>query len=133
MEDKRKYFLEKAQKFQPILNYGKKNPMYRVVPFMDEKSGWSYKKIGSVNELENIALDKGGRVCLDFGTHCVGYVSFDISYVGSPPDAPAYLRLKFGEHICEIGENSEDYTGELSPSWIQEEFIHIDVIPSRIC
>jgi len=132
MPDKRKYYLEKAESFKCALNYSEKKPVNIVCAYMDKSALWKYEKIGNADEIEKISLDKGGRICLDFGTHCVGYVSFDISYTGSPPDAPAYLRIKFGEHICEIGENSEDYTGELSPSWIQEEYLHIDVIPSRV-
>jgi len=62
----------------------------------------------------------------------LGYVSFDIKSAGAPADAPALLRLKFGEQLCEIGEDSSTYNGEISSSWIQEELIHIDVIPSRV-
>lgn len=132
MTDKRKYFLEMAEQFKSTINYDTKKPVDLVAAYMAENGMWKYKKIASAEKLDDIALGKSGRVCLDFGNHCVGYVSFDISYVGSPPDAPAHLKLKFGEHICEIGEDSEDYTGDLSPSWIQEEYIHIDVIPSRV-
>ena len=58
--------------------------------------------------------------------------SFKITPVGSPADAPAFLRLKFGEHLCEIGEDSASYNGLISSSWIQEEYIHIDVLPAEI-
>lgn len=75
-------------------------------------------------------MGKGGRVCLDFGDHQVGYVSFRLTPVGSPPDAPAYLRLKFGEIPYEIGADLSGYQGEISRSWIQEEFIHVDVLPA---
>jgi hypothetical protein len=77
-------------------------------------------------------LKKGDRLLLDFGRHCVGFISFAIRPHGSPPDAPAYLRLKFGERMEEIMEDSGNYAGLLGSGWIQEEFIHIDKVPSQI-
>ncbi|MDE6589107.1 MAG: sugar hydrolase, partial [Oscillospiraceae bacterium] len=52
--------------------------------------------------------------------------------VGSPPDAPAYLRLRFGEIPYEIAADLSDYRGEVSRSWIQEEVIHVDVLPNLV-
>ncbi len=62
----------------------------------------------------------------------MGYVSFTLTPVGSPPDAPAYLRLKFGEIPYEIAADFAQYQGELSRSWLQEEFLHIDVLPAVV-
>ncbi|MGN0115806.1 MAG: sugar hydrolase [Acutalibacteraceae bacterium] len=83
-------------------------------------------------ELANMRLSKGDKVCLDFGNHYVGYMTLHISSAGSPPDAPLYLKLKFGENATEITDRSEDYDGWISRSWIQEEFIHIDVLPAVV-
>ena len=77
-------------------------------------------------------MGRDGQVCLDFGDHQVGYVSFRLTPVGSPPDAPAYLRLKFGEIPYEIAASASDYQGEVSRAWIQEEFLHIDVLPAEV-
>ena len=77
-------------------------------------------------------LGRGDSVCLDFGTHMVGYVSFSLTPVGSPPDAPACLRLRFGEIPYELTVGLSDYRGEISSSWIQEELIHVDVLPTRV-
>lgn len=71
-------------------------------------------------------------LCLDFGGHQVGYVSFTLTPVGSPADAPAYLKLRFGEIPYEIAADTEQYSGEVSRSWIQEELIHVDVLPARV-
>lgn len=90
------------------------------------------KKVDDIKVLPAIEMGKGDRICVDFGDHMVGYVSLKISYAGSPPDAPVYLRLKFGEHICEIAEDTADYHGFMSSSWLQEEFIHIDVVPTTL-
>lgn len=77
-------------------------------------------------------LGRGERVCLDFGDHRVGYVSFRLTPVGSPPDAPVFLRLRFGEIPYEIAADLSDYAGEVSRSWIQEELLHIDVVPAVV-
>ena len=42
-------------------------------------------------------LKKGGSLTLDFGEHLVGTVTIRLAFVGSHPDAPAWLRLKFAE------------------------------------
>ena len=75
-------------------------------------------------------LGKGDTVTLDFGTHLVGKVTLKFGYTGSHPDAPAWLKLKFAERECELLENAEDYHGWISLGWIQQEQIHIDVLPA---
>ncbi len=77
-------------------------------------------------------MGKGDSICIDFGNHQVGYVSFKIKPIGSPPDAPAHLKIKLGETLCEIGEDSSTYNGGISSSWIQEETTHIDILPDEI-
>lgn len=77
-------------------------------------------------------LGRDDRLCLDLGDHQVGYVSFTLTPVGSPPDAPAFLRLKFGEIPYEIAADLTGYQGEISRSWFQEEFLHIDVLPAVV-
>ena len=71
-------------------------------------------------------------LCLDFGDHQVGYVSFTLTPVGSPADAPAYLKLRLGEIPYEIAADTDQYSGEVSRSWIQEECLHVDVLPVRV-
>ena len=75
-------------------------------------------------------LQKGDVVTLDFGTHLVGHITLKFGFCGSHPDAPAWLRLKFAERECELSENAEDYHGWISMGWIQQEQIHIDVLPA---
>lgn len=77
-------------------------------------------------------MTKGDKIQVDFETHMVGYISFRLTYSGSPPDAPAYIRIKLGEHICELGEETSDYRGIISSSWLQEEFVHVDVLPAVV-
>lgn len=83
-------------------------------------------------ECEKMPMGEGDHTVIDLGNHYVGKVNIKLSYVGSPPDAPAFLRLKFCEHKSEIDEDTSDYHGWISKSWIQEEFVHIDTIPSEL-
>lgn len=82
--------------------------------------------------LSNLMLKRKSIAILDFGEHCVGKVSFSIGSKGSPPDAPAKIRLFFAETIMELERIGHEYRGELSSSWIQEELITIDILPNTI-
>ncbi len=125
-------FVEKAMELEPLILKSKVIPNQIVRLEKDVDANW--KVIEKENFLGNETrkLGKGEAVCFDFKSHIVGYVTFRVKAVGSPPDAPAYLRVKLGEALCEIGEESNTYKGWLSSSWIQEEFIHIDVLPAVI-
>ena len=77
-------------------------------------------------------LKKGDSLTLDFGEHLVGYVTIRLGFVGSHPDAPVWLRLKFAEREQELSENVEDYHGWISASWVQQEQVHVDVLPCEL-
>ena len=78
------------------------------------------------------ALGAGESVCYDFGNHFVGYVTLELSYTGSHPDAPAYLELQFAERESELNEDAEAYRGWISKSWIQRELVHVDKLPHTL-
>lgn len=124
-------FVEKAESLRPKLIKTKTKPI-SIVEIYKGKNDWECNKIGEIDELSGFHLGKSDKVCVDFGGHRVGYVRIKLSYVGSPPDAPAYIRVKLGEHLCEIGEETSDYNGIISSSWLQEEFLHIDILPADI-
>lgn len=91
-----------------------------------------YGVSGSDKDIANIqeyGLKRDDKMILDFGDHRVGTFRIDIDQVGSPMDAPLYLRIKFAEMPAELAVESSDYEGWLSRSWIQEEFIHLDELP----
>lgn len=79
-----------------------------------------------------LELQRKSTTILDFGDHCVGRVSLSIRSVGSPPDAPVKLKLSFGETLEEVQRPFESYHGELSSSWLQEELLTLDVLPSTL-
>ena len=124
-------FVNKAVELEPTLIKTLTNPI-GLVKIEKGKEDFEIAERQSIDELSNISLSKGKSVCIDFGDHQVGYISFKIKPIGSPPDAPAHLRIKFGETLCEIAEDSSIYNGMISSSWIQEEFMYVDVLPNTV-
>lgn len=94
--------------------------------------GWATSVVKSANHLPSFNYRKGDQFILDFGTHLVGYLSMNIVPVGSPPDAPLHLKLTFGEMPVEMAEPFSEYDGWLSSSWLQEETLHVDVMPTKV-
>ncbi len=125
-------FVKKAESCAPKLH----ETVVRPVSIVDiVKTEDVYPDVVKKDSAENLAsyhLSKGDKICLDFGDHQVGYVTLRLASVGSPQDAPAFFRLKFGEIAKEMTENSADYDGWISRGWIQEEFIHVDVLPVEL-
>ena len=125
-------FLKKAADCAPQL----KETLIRPVEIVDiRETDGVYPEVlhrDSVDNLKNYHMKKGDKLCLDFGDHQVGYVTLKLASVGSPQDAPAFFKLKFGEIAKEMTEKSEDYDGWISRGWIQEEWFHIDVLPATL-
>ncbi|MBQ1810936.1 MAG: hypothetical protein II016_07425 [Erysipelotrichaceae bacterium] len=74
-------------------------------------------------------MTEGEEYIFDFGNHYTGYITLDLSSAGHHPDAPLYLQLCFAEIREELDQDPEKYHGWISKGWIQEERIHIDVLP----
>ncbi len=125
-------FTEKADACRRPLLEREVRPKALVEVQADEKGNARPVSLGEPEKMKERLLKKGDSVCLDFGDHYVGYVTLKLNSAGSPQDAPAYLRLKFGEIAGEILDNSADYDGWISKGWIQEEFLHIDVLPCTL-
>ena len=68
----------------------------------------------------------GDSFILDFGEHCVGYLSFRLRHHTMYLDAPVRLRLRFAEIPFELWRGYETYHGWLCASWLQEEIITLD-------
>lgn len=127
-------WVEKAEALSPRLFETEVLPKRLVEVVADEEAfqGWAVHPAGEIESLRDLAMGKGDSVIVDFGDHQVGYVSLNVRSVGSPPDAPLRMKLVFGEMPCEMGESFEDYDGWLSRSWLQDELINVDVLPSEI-
>lgn len=122
-------FMEKAISYKSKRLEKEMRPVGIVSIKEDENQNVDVQRADTIENVTNIQMGKGDSICLDFGHHITGYVKIKFDSVGSPQDAPAYIRLKFGEIAKEIVEKSQDYEGWISRGWIQEEYIHIDVLP----
>lgn len=91
-----------------------------------------HKTVLPVSGVPSQPLRRNDDLRLDFGNHYVGFVTLELDYAGSHPDAPAYLYLKFAGRKEELDEKAEDYQGWISRGWLQEEHIHVDVLPATV-
>ena len=111
----------------------------KVIPDSTKMMGWgvsdddSEKTIGcGMKDIRDLTWKRGEKFILDFGDHVVGRIGMDIRSVGSPMDAPLTVRFRFAEIPAELMSRPEEYDGWLSSSWIQEEVIHLDILPARL-
>lgn len=125
-------FLDKAMALEPVLNKRVISPTGIVSVTENQYHEAVVAKAAEMSELPDMRFGKGDSVVFDFGDHQVGYLSLVAVPIGSHFDAPAYLRLKFAEVPEELLDDSADYDGWISKSWIQEEFLHIDLLPATI-
>lgn len=123
-------FVAKAQALTPRLIEREAAPV-RTVNIVPRGEDHAAETVSPVFD-RSAPMGRGDRLCLDFGEHLVGYVTFSLTPVGSPADAPALLRLRFGEIPYEIAADPSQYDGEISRSWIQEKIIHVDVLPCQV-
>ncbi len=70
----------------------------------------------------------GDRFVVDFGRHCVGHISFQLSDNGRYLDAPVRVKLRLGETPYELFRDHSTYHGELCASWLYEEVFNLDRI-----
>lgn len=125
-------FVKKAVELDKELLEIQVKPKALVTVGRDENGNGIVTSTGAIEEMPEKRMIKGDSICMDFGDHYVGYVSLKLASTGSPQDAPAFLRLKFAEIPNEILDDSSTYEGWISKGWIQEEFIHIDVLPCEL-
>jgi hypothetical protein len=125
-------FVKKAVELDAPLLEKKVTPISLVQIGRDDGGNGVVTAREAMEKMQEKRLKKGDSICLDFGDHHVGYVTLKLNSAGSPQDAPAFLRLKFAEIATEILDDSSTYEGWISKGWIQEEFIHIDVLPCEL-
>ena len=128
-------FLEKAEQLKPSLNEFVQTPLALVSPVKDaaQALGWRIEEVGDADAIASRLLKKkGDTLIIDFGGHRAGHLSFDIENIGEAIGAPVRLRFTFGEVIPDIAEPFYPYKGWLSESWLPEEIVTIDIVPSSI-
>ena len=126
---KNQIFLEKAFALLPQLLETEADVVRTVRISRDEEHSI---RIEEAEDYRSVLLRKGSRIVLDFGDHQVGFLSMKLGVRFSHADAPAWLRLHFAENPAELLENPENYHGWICSSWIEEEQIHVDVLPSVV-
>jgi alpha-L-rhamnosidase len=69
------------------------------------------------------------------GGHRAGFFEFTAVAIANgiePADAPARLRIVFGELLTDVAEPFEPYGAWLSESWLPDEVINIDFLPEHV-
>lgn len=127
-------YLKKANERLPLLKHRQIIPseLVNIVSNTKIVGNVGTTFLDTINNLSNYHLGRDESIVLDLGDHHVGTFSVDIESVGSPMDAPLYIRVKFAEIAAELEYKTEDYDGWLSKSWIQEEYFHLDELPTTL-
>ncbi len=126
--DRNEYFLKVAQEHKPILHPCEVEPV-ATVQFHKTELGVQCE---TMPDYRQQTLDEGDSLVLDFGNHYVGKLMIQLTSVGSHQDAPAWVRLRFAERPEELFEDIEAYHGWISKGWIQQEEMHLDVLPATV-
>jgi len=131
---RRQELVDIAESIKPKLHKAEVYPKEVIEVIKDPNAfqGCKTQTIGSIEGLQEKSFGKNESLIVDFGDHQVGYLNLSIKPTGSLPDAPLRLKLIFGEMPCEIAESFDDYNGWISRSWLQDEIINIDVLPTEI-
>ncbi|EIW13051.1 Alfa-L-rhamnosidase [Lactiplantibacillus pentosus KCA1] len=125
-------FLNIAEKYKPKLVF-QTHSAQRCIEIAKEDT--EVRTVGQnlpISDLSARVMGKNDYLILDFGNHFVGHFSVGITRHGSFMDAPLTLKLQFAERPEELAYEAKNYNGWLSSSWIPEEVIHIDQLPTRL-
>lgn len=127
-------WIEIAERLKPRLAATRRTPA-RLVNFVADKTQflqWRTEDAGPPSAASARLLRRGDSVIVDFGGHLTGRFSFAIAGEGRGIDAPARIKLTFGEVPGEIAEPFDPYHGTLSRAWLQDEVVNIDVLPAAM-
>ncbi len=127
-------WVAQAEALKPTLS-GVNEPALRLVrPVADPNVylRWRMETEAPAEALRARVFNAGESFALDFGGHRAGYLSFLLEGVGHSVDAPARLKLTFGEVPGTVAEMLHPYRGNLSEAWLPEEIITIDFLPQRV-
>ncbi len=122
-------FLKKAAALAPSLQEREVRPVRTVSPARAADGTVTLTETG---DYRSLCLRSGDTACLDFGDHFVGHLTLCLGSEGSHPDAPAWLQIQFAERPQELFEDVGSYHGWISKGWIQQEQLHVDVLPATV-
>lgn len=124
----------KAQALMPALHSVEQEPLalVKMIPDPAQILRFRVEKDASIADFATRSFRKGDSFILDFGGHRTGHLSFDLETVGREPDAPARLKLTFGEVQPDVAEPLHPYKGKISEAWLPEEIITVDYLPQSV-
>ena len=93
---------------------------------------WRTDSVSPTEAFGERLLRCGDSAVVDFGRHLTGHFSFSISGEGRGVDAPARLKLTFGEVPAEVAQPFDPYQGGLGRAWLQDEVVNLDVLPAVV-
>jgi hypothetical protein len=126
--------VEIAEGLKPHLRETRKLPVAIVRPLEDKTKflQWRMENVAAAGSLHDRLMGRGDSVVLDFGEHMTGYLTFSLVGEGRGVDAPARIKLTFGEVPDEVARPLDPYHGQLGRAWLQDEVINVDVLPAVI-
>ena len=116
-------------------------------PKLYEKSGKTCCDCGYCEDGRCISGSERGRFCgkpcqsssfqrgqavSGFRRPSGGICDPETGFCGKSAGCTCIFQAEFGEIAKEMTEDSADYDGWISRGWIQEEFIHVDVLPTEL-
>ncbi len=127
-------WVELAESLKPRLRETARDPVALVNPVADKARflGWRMERVAQPGALRERLMGHGDSAILDFGGHMTGHVSLSFAGEGRGVDAPARIKLIFGEVPAEVAEPFDPFHGGLSRAWLQDEVINVDVLPATI-
>lgn len=127
-------FLAAAEALTPEIHSWTEHPL-EVVTFKPDPSAYfQFRAVHqhAIPKLSKLAWGKGDEFILDFGAHRAGYLSFHLGTEGTNVDAPARLRLTFGEIPYDVTEDLHPCKTWISTSWVPDETINVDWCPTDV-
>jgi alpha-L-rhamnosidase len=123
-----------AERLKPTLHQTRRTPVNLVRPVAAPETflRWRMEPLGPAARASERLLKGGESITLDFGTHLTGHLTLSLRGEGRGVDAPARLKLTFGEVPGEVAEPLDPYKGWLSRAWLQDDVINVDVLPATL-
>jgi alpha-L-rhamnosidase len=127
-------FADKAEALKPELHEWTDHPL-SVITFTSDPEEYFKCRTEEqypISTLPSLSYGKGDQLILDFGSHRVGYLSFHLGVQGVNVDAPARLRIIFGEIPYDVTEDLHPCNTWISTSWLPDEVINVDWLPTDV-
>ena len=132
IRNRKSAWLEKAEDAKPVLRSRKVRPVRLVKAVPGERSfqGWRVEPVGAVESALNRSVGCGESLVFDFGEHLVGYLGLKVGEGAGRADSPVRMKLVYAEMPSELGLSFEPFTGGISRSWLPDEVVFFDEVPS---